>query len=193
MKRSIWILIGILAALAVSTFLVLRQPGEISTTDSSGRVLAAYDSAAVDKIEVSEPGRSVTLEKEAGKWMLTLPVKYRADEAAVALAIGTGRRIEITSPVSTNPEKRKLFQVDSSGTLVRIYERGALKAAFYIGKMGPSYTETYVRSDGSNDVYLAQGMLSTPFHNQAKEWRDKTIFKMDEAVKAKVGKLFGEG
>ena len=79
MKRSIWILIGILVPLAVATFLVLRQPGEVSTTGSSGRVLTSYDSAAVDKIEIFGPSRSVALEKEAGKWMLTLPVKYRAD------------------------------------------------------------------------------------------------------------------
>jgi hypothetical protein len=129
MKRTLWILIGILAALGIATFLVLRQPGEVSTTDTSGRVLVTYDSAAVDKIEVYSPGTSVTLEREAGRWMLISPVKYQADEATVALAIGTGRKIEITSLVSTNPEKRKLFQVDSSGTLVRVYERGVLKTA----------------------------------------------------------------
>jgi hypothetical protein len=192
MKRTLWILIGILAALGIATFLVLRQPGEVSTTDTSGRVLVTYDSAAVDKIEVYSPGTSVTLERGAGRWMLTSPVKYQADEATVALAVGTGRKIEITSLVSTNPEKRKLFQVDSSGTLVKVYERGSLKTAFYIGKMGTSYTETYVRPDGSNDVYLAQGMLSTTFGRQAKEWRDKTIFKTDEAAIKSVRFQYGD-
>jgi hypothetical protein len=192
MKRSQWILVGILVALVVATFLVLRQPGEISTTDSSDRVLVTYDSAAVDKIEVHSPGTSVILEREAGRWMLTSPVKYQADEAAVALAVGNGRRIEITSLVSTNPEKRKLFQVDSSGTLVKVYEKGIPKTAFYVGKMGTTYTETYVRADGSNDVYLAQGMLSTTFSRQVKEWRDKTIFKTDQAAIKSVRFQYGD-
>lgn len=192
MKRSQWILIGVLVVLAVATFFVLRQPGEVSTSDTSGRVLVSYDSAAVDKIEVRSPSGVIILEKEAGRWMLTSPVKYRADEAAIALAIGTGRRIQVTNVVSSNPEKRGLFQVDSNGTLVKIFENGAQKAAFVVGKMGTTYTETYVRVDGSNDVFLAEAMLGTMFYRQTKDWRDKTIFKMDEAAIKSVSFQYGD-
>jgi hypothetical protein len=192
MKRSWLILIGILVILAIATYFVLRQPGEVSSTGSSGRYLVSYDSIAVDKLELHSPGGTITLEKEAGKWMITAPVKYRADEAAVASAIGTGNKLEITSLVSTNPEKRKLFQVDSTGTLVRVYEKGAARTAFYVGKMGPAYTETYVRADGSNDVYLTQGFLSSTFGRQAKEWRDKTIFKTEQSSIKSVRLQYGD-
>jgi hypothetical protein len=81
--------------------------------------------------------------------------------------------------VSTNPEKQKLFQVDSAGTLVRIYERGAERAAFRVGKQSSSWTETYVRKEGSNDVYATAGVLSSTFARRPKDWRDKTIFKTE--------------
>ena len=182
MKRS-WIFqFGVLVILAIAAYIVLRQPGEVSTTGSSEHMLVDYDSSAVDKLEIQSPTASITLEKEAGGWMITAPLKYRADAATVTSAIGTGRKIELTSIVSSNPEKRKLFQVDSTGTQVTVYEKGAKKSAFTIGKMGTTYTETYVRAYGSNDVYIAKGFLSATFNRTVKDWRDKTIFKTDQSL-----------
>jgi hypothetical protein len=48
-----------------------------------------------------------------------------------------------------------------------------------VGKAGPTYTETYVRQEGSKDVYLADGMFGYVFPHSAKEWRDKTIHKSE--------------
>jgi hypothetical protein len=106
--------------------------------------------------------------------------------------VGKGRHLEITSLISTNPEKQKLFEVDSSGTLVNVYEKGAQRASFRVGKPGSSYTDTYVRREGSNDVYLASGILSATFGRQAKDWRDKTIFKIDEDRIHSVKVAFGD-
>ena len=192
MKRS-WIFqIGILVILAIAAYIVLRQPGEVSTTGSLEHMLVNYDSSAVDKLEIQSPTASITLEKEAGGWMITAPLKYRADAATVTSAIGTGRKIELTRIVSSNPEKRKLFQVDSTGTQVTVYEKGAKKSAFTIGKMGTTYTETYVRADGSNDVYIAKGFLSAIFNRPVKDWRDKTIFKTDQSLMRSVRFQYGD-
>ncbi|MBM2841487.1 MAG: hypothetical protein HW412_2015, partial [Bacteroidetes bacterium] len=94
--------------------------------------------------------------------------------------------------ISTNPEKQHLFQVDSSGTLVKVYEKGTLKASFRVGKAGSSFTETYVRLDRSNDVHLAGEVLSSYFSKQPKEWRDKTVFKIDEGAIKSVRFQYGD-
>jgi Domain of unknown function (DUF4340) len=164
----------------VAVFFVLRQPGEVSRTGSSSEFLAEYDSAAVDKLEITSPGGTVTLALEGGKWMLLSPLRYPADQSSIAAAVGKGKRIELRNVVSSNPQKQQLFQVDSAGTLVRVFEHGAQRAAFIVGKPGTSYTETYVRRDGSNDVYLADGLLTYIFAKGVKDWRDKAIFKSDQ-------------
>lgn len=192
MKRNWTIVLALLAALAIATYVVMRQPGELSSTGSSGKFLATYDSAAVDKMEIISPTGSVTLEKDGTAWMLSSPLQYRADEPTVASAVGQGKNLEISSAVSSNPEKQRLFQVDSAGTLVNIYEKGSLRAAFHVGKMGPSYAETYVRAQGSNDVYLAQGMLSSTFGRPVKDWRDKTVFKTDQNMIRSVAYHYGD-
>lgn len=180
MKRSTIYSIVVLVVLAVITFFALNREGEVSSIGSSGKMLVDYDSMSVDKLEVVSPTGSVILEKQAGTWMVMAPIKYKADEAAVTSAVGKGRKIELTSLVSANPEKQKLFQVDSSGTLVKVYEKGSPKAAFRIGKASSSYTETYVRLEGSNEVQLTNEMVSSYFTKLPKDWRDKIVFKMDE-------------
>ena len=177
MKRNTLILLGILILLVAGVFLVLQKPGELSTTEATGDVLVRYDSAAVDGIEIISAGGRVTLEKQGANWMLTRPLRAVADEAVVTSTIGKGNAIVLKGVVSSNPAKQTLFQVDSTGTSVKFLGKGVSLAAFRVGKPGPAYTETYVRRENDNDVYLAEGMLGYLFARQARDWRDKTIFK----------------
>ena len=179
MKRTTWILVGTVVVLAVVTYIVLRQPGEVNISESSSALLVNYDSSSVDKIEVSSPGGSVVLEKQGNGWMLTSPIRYRADQNVVTAAVGKGKSIEVKNVVSSNPEKQSLFKVDSTGTLVQMFAAGNVVAAFRVGKPSASYTETYVRKEGSNDVCLADGMFSYMYTHVPKDWRDKSILKTD--------------
>lgn len=180
MKRSSTTLLAILAALAIAAFFVLRQPGERSVSESSGGQLLTYDSAAVDKMEIRANTGNVTLERQGGKWMITSPVRYAADESAVTAAVGKGKDLKITGTVSTNPAKQSLYSVDSTGTLVQVFANNNRVASFRAGKPSSSWTESYVRKEGANEVYSVEGALSTTFVKGANDWRDKTIFKSDQ-------------
>jgi hypothetical protein len=192
MKRNTLYSITILLLLAIAAYFSLRREGEVSSAGSSGKMLVDYDSTAVDKLELSSLTGSVVLEKLAGVWMLTTPIKYKADATLATAAVGKGRKIELSGLVSTNPEKQRLFQVDSTGTLVKVYENGNLKAAFRVGKASSSFTETYVRLEGSNDVQMANEAISSTFNKQIKEWRDKSIFKVDEGMIRNVKFHYGD-
>jgi hypothetical protein len=192
MTKNSWVLIGVLAALVVVAYLVMQRPGESSSSGSSGAMLVDFDSASVDRIEIHSPNGREVIEREGGVWMVTSPVHYRAEDATVASTLSSGKRIELKGLVSSNPQKRGVFQVDSTGTNVLISGHGAQLAAFWIGKPSPSYTETYVRREGSDDVYLAAGMFSSSFSRRPNEWRDKTIFKTDQDAIAGVTLRYGD-
>ncbi len=192
MKRTTWILIGAVVVLAIITYVVLRQPGETSSAGGSGTMLVNYDSASVDKIQINSASGSVVLEKQGNGWVLASPLRYRADQNVVTAAVGKGKSIEVKNVVSSNPEKQRVFQVDSAGTLVQMYAAGNLAAAFRVGKTSPSYTETYIRKEGSNDVYLADGMFSYVFTHPAKDWRDKSIYKSEADLIRSVTYKFGD-
>jgi hypothetical protein len=177
MKRSLWIMLAILLVLVLAVVLVLQKPGETSSSSGTEGTLVSYDSAAIDKLVIISSSGSVTLEKDGTSWLVTSPARLPADEAAVAAAIGKGASLTLKGIVSSNPQKQSVFQVDSAGTLVRVFEKGTEKAAFRVGKLGSTYMETYVRREGSNDVYIADGMINYIFAKSVREWRDKTIFK----------------
>jgi hypothetical protein len=183
MNRSTGILVTVLVALGIVAYMILQRPGESSSTGQLGERLVQYDSAAVDRLEISSPSLRVTLAREGGTWMLIEPLRAKADEAAVTAAVGKGNHIELKTLVSSNRGKRSLFQVDSTGTLVRVFERGTEKALFRVGKTGGSYTETYVRKEDADNVYLADGMFGYTFNRQPREWRDRNVYKAErEAV-----------
>jgi len=184
MKRNTVILVGILALLIVAVFLVLQRPGERSVSADSSEVLVSYDSAAVEKIEVTSASAATILQRDGAGWMLTSPLRAKADDAGVHQLLSKGRMIALKAMVSSNPQKQTMFQVDSAGTLVRLYAGGSERVAFRIGKTGPTYTETYVRREGSNDVFLADGMLLYLFVKQPRDWRDKAILRLpQESIK----------
>jgi hypothetical protein len=180
MKRNTWILLAVLVLLVIATFVVMQQPGEVSSSGSSGKTLVSYDSSAVDKLEIISTKLAVTLGRQGGKWMLTSPLRYQANESFVTEAVGKGMRLEISKPVSSNPENQFKFEVDTTGTRVQVYERGTLKSVFFVGKASPSFTETYVRLAGSNEVYLTNGALTSTFSRRLEDWRDRTVFKTDQ-------------
>jgi len=184
MKRNTLILVGILILLIIAAYFVLQRPGERSISADGTEMLVSYDSAAVDKIEVKSASGTIILQREGAGWMLTSPLRAKADEVGVHQLLGKGRVIALKAMISSNPLKQAMFQVDSTGPLVRLFAGADERAAFRIGKAGASYTETYVRREGSNDVFLAEGMLLYLFVKQPRDWRDKAILRMpQESIK----------
>jgi hypothetical protein len=177
MKKSTLILVATFVVLLIVTYLLLRPSGEKITTYKISERIVDIDSAAVEKIELKTPDRQIVLEKMGGQWMLTSPLHYPASPTATEQLLTQLKDIKLESLISSNPEKQSLFKVDSSGTVITVYEHNAAKPAFIVGKEGSDYLSVYVRKVGSNDVYLAQGLHGYTINKQVHEWRDKTIFK----------------
>jgi hypothetical protein len=184
MKKNTYILMGLFVCLFIIAYLVLQKPGEQSTNSASSGLLFSLDSLFVDKIEIKTSALSLLLEKRGGEWFVAQPVSYKADQANVGQFIHQIKNLEIKNSVSSKPEKHTVFQVDQTGTQVTAYEKNAEKAAFILGKMTDSYSESYVRKLNSNDVYLVEGISRYTVDRPVKDWRDKTIMTMPkESIK----------
>lgn len=192
MKRSTGVVLATIAALAAATWLVFQRPGERSLESGEGAALVSYDSAAADGLVITGSQGTVRFERQAGRWMMTEPMAYRADETAVGAAIGKGRSLTPTTLVSSNPAKQSLFQVDSTGTLVTVLGQGRELARFRVGKPAESYRETYLRLEGSDDVYLVRDLLAAVFSRSVKDWRDRTVFRTDPNLIRSVTYRFGD-
>ncbi len=175
MRRSVIIGIVAVVVLAVVAILVVRQPGERSTSVAGKEKLADLDSASIYKIHINSQFGEMELEKKNEGWYLTKPVNAPANENQVKLALRFCPNMKVLNVVSKNPDKHSIFLVDSTGARVKIYQKDKLKADFYVGKNGDGYQDNYVRLAGSDETVLVKGPLSYIFYSPVKRWRDNSI------------------
>jgi hypothetical protein len=70
MTKGTWILIGILVALIIVTYLVMQRTGEMNTSATRDTMLVKFDSAAVRRIAVHGRAGTVVLEREGSTWVM---------------------------------------------------------------------------------------------------------------------------
>jgi hypothetical protein len=192
MKKNTYILAGLFVVLLIAAFLVLQKPGEQSSSSAITGFLAAIDSLSVDKIEIKTPKSFFVMEKRGTEWYIVQPINYKANQTNIGQIIHQIKNLEVKSTVSSKPEKHSVFQVDQSGTEVKVYEKGIEKISFVLGKMAASYTESYARKNNSDDVLLVEGANSYLFNRPVKDWRDKTIFNTPKENIREVKYQFGD-
>lgn len=192
MTRNTYILLGVLAALVAAAYLVMQKPGERSSSGEGGEKLVAIDSLSVDQIEIKSPTGRVAFQKRGVEWFVETPISCKADQANVASFIHSAKSLRVDNIVSDKPEKHSVFQVDSTGILVKILQNGIEKASFVLGKAGSSYTELYARRAASNEVALVSGASLYVFNRPLKDWRDRIIFAVPRESIREVRYQYGD-
>lgn len=179
MKNKRLLLLGLtFLLLVIAAFVVMEMPGERSALPDEGKALVNIDSATVSKVEIVAPSHRVTLAKRGAEWRVEAPIIDRADQTSAATFIGQVTMLRSRSIVSTNPEKRGLFNVDSTGTMVTVTGTATPPVAIIIGKMGASYAETYVRLMESDEVHVVGASLTFVGTRGVNGWRDKAIVQV---------------
>lgn len=175
MKKGIYILVIGTAILAVVAYFALNRAGERIISPVERELYLKLDSSTVDKIEIANRNGAWTVERNKDGWFLTKPVTAPADSDFIAASIGLLANMRVKTVVSSNPEKRSLFLVDSSGAIVSVYQNGEFLAKLFIGKPGAVYNETYIREENSDDVVIVAGTLFFAFTAPMTNWRDGTV------------------
>lgn len=180
MSRRSWIsLVAAVAALGAVYLLLERRP-PVGTVEG-GPLFPAFERERAQKIEVKgKEGEGIVLEKAAQGWTAPAEGGYPADPDGVREILDFISGARADRKVSENPEKRALYEVDASGLAVRISgAEDATLVHFVVGKMGPDFLSTFVRQEGSDDVYLIDQSLRRIFVRPGpRQWRDKAIFRL---------------
>lgn len=145
---------------------------------------------AIVKVEIRQPTHTVTLELVNNRWELKTPVTGPADELSVKPLLEGLTKLAVGGVLTSRPERHTQFQVtEGSGTLVQVWTTGtdapALskaegpRAAFVIGKSAPEGAGIYLRYKDRKDVHLAEGLASYHLNRTVKDWRDKSILRVN--------------
>lgn len=149
-------------------------------------ILAGIKTELVDKIEIVNQGKTITLAKQNQKWKYDKTKDFYADPAALArvfneMKIAAESEAEL---VSNNRERKSEFKTDASGQEIKIYQANKQVADFIIGNRTSDYASSYISLPESAATYAVKADLSGAF--TPADWRDFTIFS---TAKEKINKI----
>ncbi len=198
MKKSNWILLFIIIILSILVYINNREESktEKSTINTS---FTTCDTSLIDKFEMkTSDDEDIILVKDAGKWYINQPIHYPANSSIIQTLLEkianfkvenliSTKKFEISADGKDTTDLFKKFEVDSAtGFPVKIYQNGELKTNFILGKIDNDYSHTYIRETNHNEVYLLTDNVKYAFKRRLKDWRDKTILKLDKDIISKV-------
>jgi hypothetical protein len=175
--KRLGVLILVLVVLA-AVYGVVRLRGRRSAEPVP--LFPGFNPGAAAGIYIKAGGGRVALEEHDGVWTVVSEDSLPADPAGVESILEKVKSFSRGDLISSNPAKRALYQVDTSGVWVGIVgASGDTLASFVVGKVGPDYQSSYVRATGSDDVILAAGYLRSMFDRGERTWQDRLIFSFE--------------
>jgi Domain of unknown function (DUF4340) len=137
---------------------------------------------------VPDPKGAATDGGPATMWVLTKPVKAPASQQTVKDLVANLKDLKVDSLVNLklDDDVRKDKQLDAAHAVHVVASKdGAVKVDDTFGKSGPAGQLVMVA--GKPDaVWAAKGYSSYLYTREAKDFRDKEIFKFDDASAAQV-------
>lgn len=139
-------------------------------------ILSKIKIELVDKIEIINQGKTLTLAKQNEKWKYDNSKDFYVDDSIMAkvldeLKIAAMSDIEL---VGNNRERKSEFKTDDTGLEVKIYQANKKIVDFIIGNRAKDYLSSYISTPESAATYAVKADLLGVF-NPA-DWRDFTIF-----------------
>ncbi len=141
--------------------------------------LPKVDASKVDELELSAPDHpKVRLVKKGEQWRMVEPLDAQGDQDAVKAALDKLADLEVTGLAATKTENHAKLEVDAAkGTHVIARAGGKPLIDAYIGIYRSG--NTMLRLEGQTPVATVKGSIRYIFTKQPREWRDRTIAKVE--------------
>jgi hypothetical protein len=149
--------------------------------------IVSIDTANVTSISIfpkSFNHKEVRIFKLGGAWKVNLLDNKTVDVPYPKIQdlLSQLTSIKSLSVAAQNPGKWREFQVDTSGTRVKVFEGNNNTLEMTIGKFTyqqPNSMNTYIRISGDDNVYSVSGFLDFSFNHNPDYFRDDNVIKDD--------------
>lgn len=141
--------------------------------------LPKIDAKAVDELELTSPDNGkVRLVKKGEEWRVAEPVDAKADQDAVQTAVTKLVELESTGVAATKAKNHERLEVDDKkGTRVTAKGGGKVLLDGYVGVYQAG--SSMFRLHGQEPVASVKGSIRYAFSKAVREWRDRTITKVE--------------
>ena len=181
-SKNTILLVGILVIL-VLVYLGVSYMGDDSRSKSFKDVLVDIEKDAVTRVEISGGGTTTTLSGGPNDWTVQLSdgsVKP-AKPGSISSMLSSISSIEPSRIASRSEDQWSDFQVDSSGTRVKVFEGNDEVLDIIVGRFGVEGQRsfyTYVRLADDNDTYVANNFMSMSISKDPDSYRENEVLRL---------------
>jgi hypothetical protein len=178
-KISTLKLLGLLAIL-VLIYAATEFFSNTGRSKSFRQELVAIDTAAVSRVEIDKDGTSLEIYAEGKSWKVSSNKGrlYNAEDERVKGMLSSLQTIKPSRIASRNKEKWQEFQVDSTGTRVKVFENKKKTLDLVIGRFavkGQQQFYSYVRLFDEDNIYVADNFMGFSVPTDENSYRNQTI------------------
>jgi uncharacterized ParB-like nuclease family protein len=159
-----------------------RKPEDNAATSTSATpVILKVNTADVTQLTVRQKQSDpVTLQKaDAGKWQITQPKPYRADQEAVAGILSTLSGVSADRVVEDKASNLKQYGLDPPAAELDISGKGQGTRQLLLGDDTPTGGDVYAALAGDPRVFTVPSYNKTGLAKSLNDLRDKNLLTVD--------------
>ncbi len=182
-SRSLLVAAFLLAALSGVVWWAKKHPASSETTPAtaSSPKLVGIAEAQLQSIDLTKKdGTTVELQRQSGKWAITAPEQYAADQDAVSSLISALNPLTADSVVEDKTSDPAKYGLASPSLTVAVHEKNGKSDQIAFGDDVPAGSLVYARLNNGSKVYAVSSSVKTSFDKTANDLRDKRLLTFDQ-------------
>lgn len=192
--KKLYIAAGVLVVMGGALFVQKRAQKREEATYSYTAISASLPKLeitddqrkAIDSVTVEQPAgdagkpTKVVLSKQGEDWLLTEPLKAKANKSNVDSLLDNLKDIKVNEQISAGKDSYAQYEVSDDKAIHVVAKQGdKVVAELYFGQGGSR--GQMLRVAGKDGVYSAKGYSSYLYNRDLKGWRDLTVTKFEDA------------
>jgi Domain of unknown function (DUF4340) len=173
------IYLAILVALAAYVYFVeIKHKQEKQVAEKKAAKIVHLDKDKIVDVELlSRDNKKIELKKPADTWVMTSPIKTKADASAVSSLLHAITDAKPEKVVLEKDVKWEDYELDKPPFTISLATKNQ-QADIHFGTTNPAKTSYYVRVDKQPKLLLVEDTLKKSLNKSAFDLRDKTVVAM---------------
>jgi hypothetical protein len=177
--RSLILAAVVLAALSGAVWWAEKHPesgGSSTPATPPATKIADIPQSQIKEIDIAKKGAPVlTLQAENGRWSITSPEQYPADQDAVTSLLSALSPLNADTVVDEKPSSVAQFGLQDPTITVTIHEIDGKTDQFLIGSDVPANSLVYLKLGSKPAVYAVANTFKTSLDKSVNDLRDKRL------------------
>ncbi|MGH9582058.1 MAG: DUF4340 domain-containing protein, partial [Bryobacteraceae bacterium] len=192
--RNLVVAAVLLAVLSCVVWWANRHPsaGASKTTSTSPKLANIAEDQIVQIDLKKKNGDTLVIGREKGKWVITEPHDWLADQDAVSTLASSLSPVTADSVVDATPKGLDQYGLATPSLTVTVHEKNGKTAKIFFGDDIPAGSLVYARVPDKPDVYAVSSSVKSSFDKTANDLRDKRLLTFDSNQLTRVELISGK-